>query len=389
MPRPLARKHSWQPSLPEYLTVVKGRISTCQSDGGQFLVCDDTRSGRRVVVKHVREDAEDYFACSRVLREIRLLKALRHNNLMCLVDILPVPSVDGIDLYMMMPYMRGSLHTVINSKLHLQESHCQALTAQILQGLGHLHMAGFMHRDLCPRNILVNDDCSLRIADFSRSCRAFDGKDFLTNAMTPGYYCAPELMLIPSSCFQASDLWSVGCILSELLARQPLLPGKNPLDMWRRIGECLGFDIGRDLAWIPKEEMDANMHFSSMFEHLRLPKEPKESLGCRLVGASALSVDLVRQLLTLDPNVRITLGQALAHRYLEHLQVLLTDQPTPVLASMQNYPDLQTYGCSVKDRVYDECMLFHREIVDRTTDRSTIHVEASAKRRQRAIAAEA
>jgi len=117
-------------------------------------------------VKWIRDFAEDPIFGKRILREIRLLAALKHENVLKLHDLPAVPDPDFDDVYIVMPYMQSDLNKVIYSKTKLSQSHTQAFVCQILRGLKYLHSAGIVHRDLKPSNVLVNKDCTLRIADF-------------------------------------------------------------------------------------------------------------------------------------------------------------------------------------------------------------------------------
>merc|ERR1719159_475707 len=190
----------------------------------------------------------------RILREIRILAALDHPNLLNLSDLLPVPSPDFDDVYMAMPYMELDMHKLIYSKMNLTDGHAQAFVCQILRGLKYLHAADIIHRDLKPSNVLVNKDCTLRIADLGLARGRVYQEEELTDYVVTRWYRAPELMLLPSGYFEAVDLWSVGCIHVELLARKPLFPGANHVDMLRRMARALGFSPERDLAWLPQEE---------------------------------------------------------------------------------------------------------------------------------------
>ena len=94
-----------------------------------------------------------------------------------------------------------------------------------------MHSAGVLHRDLKPRNLLVNSNCDLKICDFGLS--RFMHKDLtehtslMTEYIATRWYRAPELILSWKSYSEAIDVWSIGCILAELIKRRPLLPGKD------------------------------------------------------------------------------------------------------------------------------------------------------------------
>mmetsp|Transcript_35603 Transcript_35603/g.83158 ORF Transcript_35603/g.83158 Transcript_35603/m.83158 type:complete len:403 (-) Transcript_35603:325-1533(-) len=330
---------------------------------GEVYLCEDTTNGSQVAVKWIRNFTKDPLCGKRILREIRLLAALRHENLLKLTDLLPVPNPDFDDVYIVMPYLHLDLHRVIYSKMKLSESHTQAFVCQILRGLKYLHSAGVAHRDLKPSNILVNKDCALRIADFGLARGRSNSEEELTDYVVTRWYRAPELMLLPSGYFEAVDLWSVGCIHFELMAREVLFPGKDHLDMLRRIAATLGFSIEHDLHWVPEKE---TKQVHGMVKTLKLPEEPKasSSLEERLPQASEVCLDLLHKFLDKIPTRRISASDALDHAYLAHLHDPAgeTVAPRPFAWDFDHF---EPSARALKDRVYAECARLHPEIVVR------------------------
>lgn len=110
---------------------------------------------------------------------------------------------------------------------------------QILRGLKYVHSANVLHRDLKPSNLLLNANCDLKIGDFGLA-RTTSETDFMTEYVVTRWYRAPELLLNCSEYTAAIDIWSVGCILGEIMTRQPLFPGKDYVHQLRLITEvCL------------------------------------------------------------------------------------------------------------------------------------------------------
>jgi len=344
--------------LPPHLTKIQ-RIG--QGAYGEVHLCEDQKSGNQVAVKVIRDFAKDPLCGKRILREIRLLAALRHENLLRLVDLLPVPDPNFDDVYIVMPYLHLDLHRVIYSKMKLSESHSQAFVCQILRGLKYLHSAGVVHRDLKPSNVLVNKDCTLRIADFGLARGRSSDQDEFTDYVVTRWYRAPELMLLPSGYFEAVDLWSVGCIHFELLAREVLFPGKDHLDMLRRIAAVLGLSIEQDLSWVPEKDMK-QVH--DMTRTLKLPEKPEVPLEGKLPNASENCLDLVRKLLDKVPTSRITASEAIDHPYIAHLHDPAgeTTAPRPFAWDFDAFEPSKR---ALKDRVYAECARMHPEIVAR------------------------
>lgn len=107
----------------------------------------------------------------------------------------------------------------------------------IQRGLKYLHSAGVIHRDLKPSNLLINDNCDLRICDFGLA-REQDHK--MTGYVSTRYYRAPEIMLTWQKYSYAVDIWSVGCILAEMISGETLFPGKDHVHQFTLIAETLG-----------------------------------------------------------------------------------------------------------------------------------------------------
>jgi mitogen-activated protein kinase 1/3 len=352
-----------QEKLPSYLKVSQ-RLGA--GAYGEVFLCDDQRDNSQVAVKWVRDFARDPVFGKRILREIRILAALEHENLLKLVDLLPVPSPSFDDVYIVMPCMHLDLHKVIYSKMKLSESHAQAFACQIVRGLRYLHAAGVVHRDLKPSNILVNKDCTLRIADLGLARGRIYEEEVLTDYVVTRWYRAPELMLLPSGYFEEVDLWSVGCIHVELLTRRPLFPGDNHIDMLRGIANTLGFSKQRDLAWLPPEGR-AREGVLNFCETLRLPEEPTKPLKERLENVREECVNFVRELLTFDPTKRISAAGAIAHPYLAQLGDPLGEVSQPKLFDW-TFDQYEPTKQNLRDRVYAECARLHPEIVARDAE---------------------
>ncbi|KAA0188408.1 Mitogen-activated protein kinase [Fasciolopsis buskii] len=149
--------------------------------------------------------------------------------------------------------MDTDLHKIITSSQYLSVDHIKLFLYQLLRGLKYLHSAGIIHRDLKPGNLLVNTNCLLKICDFglARSAPRLDPdepSDSLTMEVVTQFYRSPELLL--GSCFYTSaiDLWSVGCILAELLTRRILFQSMSPFRQLDMIFDLLGSPTPMDLV---------------------------------------------------------------------------------------------------------------------------------------------
>ena len=121
------------------------------------------------------------------------------------------------------------MHRVIRTQ-DLSDDHCQYFIYQTLRALKAMHSANVLHRDLKPSNLLLNANCDLKVCDFGLARSAASQEDnsgFMTEYVATRWYRAPEIMLTFKEYTKAIDVWSVGCILAEMLSGKPLFPGKD------------------------------------------------------------------------------------------------------------------------------------------------------------------
>jgi mitogen-activated protein kinase 1/3 len=125
--------------------------------------------------------------------------------------------------------METDMHRVIRTQ-ELSDDHCQYFIYQTLRALKAMHSANVLHRDLKPSNLLLNANCDLKVCDFGLARSAASSEDnsgFMTEYVATRWYRAPEIMLTFKEYTKAIDVWSVGCILAEMLSGKPLFPGKD------------------------------------------------------------------------------------------------------------------------------------------------------------------
>lgn len=208
---------------------------------GVVISAKDAKSNASVAIKMVPKAFSDEIDAKRILREIKLLKHFRHDNIVSIIDMMP-PNVnfieDFIDVYIVTDLMETDLHRIIYSKQKLSIDHAQYFIYQVLRGLKYIHSCRVLHRDLKPSNLLVNSNCDLKICDFGlargiddqRDAEGRTGTMLLTEYVVTRWYRAPEIMLACHEYSYAIDVWSVGCIFAELILRKPYFPGDDYID---------------------------------------------------------------------------------------------------------------------------------------------------------------
>ncbi|KAK4781964.1 hypothetical protein SAY86_016066 [Trapa natans] len=163
------------------------------------VVCSayDQKTGEEVAIKKISNLFSGPCTAVRTLREIMILRQMRHGNVISLKKVmLPAKKTNFKDVYLVYELMETDLHDIISSGQPLSKHQIQYFIFQILCGLKYLHSANILHRDLKPANILVNRNCDLKICDFGLArANARDEYEFMTEYVVTRWYRAPELLL--------------------------------------------------------------------------------------------------------------------------------------------------------------------------------------------------
>lgn len=274
----------------------------------------DRITGQKVAIKKIKDTFIDVVDAKRILRELKLLRHLSgHENIISILDIMSVPpnTERFDDIYIVTNLMESDLERIIRSRQVLTNQHLQYFLYQILRGLKYIHTANILHRDLKPSNLLVNANCDLALCDFGLA-RGFENenKDVMTEYVVTRWYRAPELLCGCASYGKAVDIWSVGCIVAELLIHEPFLRGETPQHQLEIIVSKLGCPPREKLGFI---QQGPPLEAILRYEHRRPP--PFHSFFPP--NTSAVGLDLMWQMLQFNPDDRITVENALAHPYLK------------------------------------------------------------------------
>ncbi|KAI3977356.1 hypothetical protein MKX01_000269 [Papaver californicum] len=268
----------------------------------------DRVTNETIALKKIRLEQEDEGVPSTAIREISLLKEMQHDNIVRLQDVVHSEK----RLYLVFEYLDLDLKKHMDSCPELAKDPrlVKRFLFQILRGVSYCHSHRVLHRDLKPQNLLIDRRTnSLKLADFGLA-RAFGiPVRTFTHEVVTLWYRAPEILLGSRHYSTPVDIWSVGCIFSEMVTQRPLFPGDSEIDELFKIFRITG---------TPNEEIWPGVtslpDFKSAF-----PKWPAKDLAGVVSKLDSCGIDLLSKMLCLDPSKRITARNALEHEYFKDI----------------------------------------------------------------------
>ncbi|KTW29901.1 serine/threonine-protein kinase pef1 [Pneumocystis carinii B80] len=271
-----------------YATVHKGR---------------NRATGEIVALKEIFVDADEGTP-STAIREISLMKELKHENIVGLWDVIHTES----KLMLVFEYMDKDLKKYMDSQGNggaLDPNIAKGFMYQLLKGIAFCHDNRVLHRDLKPQNLLINKRGQLKLADFGLA-RAFGiPVNTFSNEVVTLWYRAPDVLLGSRTYSTSIDIWSAGCIMAEMYTGRPLFPGSNNDDQLLKIFRLMGTPNEHTWPGISQyPEYRANY-----------PAYNVQDLSQIIPQLDPLGIDLLNKMLQLQPNMRISASNALKHAW--------------------------------------------------------------------------
>ncbi|KAH7860296.1 hypothetical protein Vadar_011789 [Vaccinium darrowii] len=293
----------------------------------------DLDQGKIVALKKVRFDNLEPESVRFMAREIHILRRLDHPNVIKLEGL--VTSRMSCSLYLVFEYMEHDLAGLASHPgLKFTESQVKCYVQQLLRGLDHCHSRGVLHRDVKGSNLLIDNNGILKIADFGLAS-FFDPhlNQTLTSRVVTLWYRPPELLLGATFYGTAVDLWSTGCILAELYAGKPIMPGRTEVEQLHKIFKLCGS---------PSEEYwrKSKLPHATIFK----PQQPyRRCVAETFKDFPAPALGLMETLLSIDPADRGSAASALRSEF-------FTTKPLPCdPSSLPKYPPSKEFDAKVRD----------------------------------------
>ncbi|XP_071529879.1 cyclin-dependent kinase 9-like isoform X2 [Panulirus ornatus] len=287
-----------------------------QGTFGEVFKARDRRTGKVVALKKILMENEKEGFPITALREIRILKLLRHDNVVNLLEIArtkATPHMSSLSTFFLVfefcEHDLAGLLSNVNVKFNLGE--IKKVMQQLLNGLYYIHSNKILHRDLKASNVLITKNGILKLADFGLA-RAFStsrqGPNRYTNRVVTLWYRPPELLLGERNYGPPVDMWGAGCIMAEMWTRTPILQGSTEQHQLALITKLCG-------SITP--EVWPNVENYELYIKMDLVKGQQRRVCERLKHyvRDNQALDLLDKLLTLDPSKRIDSSSALDHDF--------------------------------------------------------------------------
>ncbi|KAH8021515.1 hypothetical protein HPB51_015911 [Rhipicephalus microplus] len=263
-------------------------------------------TNKMVAIKKIRVEGGGEGVPATTIREVALLRELKHENIVRLIDVIMPPSKA---IHLVFEYMTMDLRKLLDTQPKnktLDGAVVKKYLGQIVDAILFCHRRRVLHRDLKPANVLIDDNGGLKVADFGL-CRAFTlPVGIFTHEVVTLWYRAPEILLGASRYSTPVDVWSIGCIFFELITGKTFFRGDSEIDQLFRIFRVLGTPTGD--TWPAVMQLP---NYKPTF-----PVWRKNIVAELLPEVDCEAVDLLQKMLIYSPGERISAKGAAAHPYL-------------------------------------------------------------------------
>ncbi|KAJ3611924.1 hypothetical protein NHX12_020204 [Muraenolepis orangiensis] len=270
-----------------------------------------------VALKEIRLEHEEGAPCT-AIREVSLLKDLKHANIVTLHDIIHTDK----SLTLVFEYLDKDLKQYMDDCGNIMSMHnVKIFLYQILRGLAYCHKRKVLHRDLKPQNLLINEKGELKLADFGLARAKSVPTKTYSNEVVTLWYRPPDVLLGSSEYSTQIDMWGVGCILYEMAAGRPLFPGSTVDDELHLIFRLLG---------TPTEENWPGIANIEEFKSYKFPKYKPQTFVNHAPRLDTEGIELLLSFLKFESKKRISAEEAMKHGYFRNMGLRVHTLPESI-----------------------------------------------------------
>uniref|UniRef100_A0A8D0KSE2 Mitogen-activated protein kinase 15 n=1 Tax=Strix occidentalis caurina TaxID=311401 RepID=A0A8D0KSE2_STROC len=324
-------------------------------------------------VKKIFDAFRNRTDAQRTFREIMFLQEFgEHPNIIKLLDV--IRAQNDKDIYLIFESMETDLHAVIKKGNLLKDIHKCYILYQLLKATKFIHSGNVIHRDQKPSNILLDADCFVKLCDFglARSlCQMNEdqGNPALTEYVATRWYRAPEILLSSQSYTKGVDMWSIGCILGELLLGKPLFPGTSTVNQMEQILRVIPAPSPEDILAVQSD------YRASVINHMS--SRQRVTLEEILPSSTPLpALDLLKKLLVFNPNKRLTAEEALQHPYVKRFHCPAREPSLDYDVILPLGDDIRLSVAEYRNKLYEvlSLILFSKILILQVTCHSCSHL---------------
>ncbi|XP_043394800.1 mitogen-activated protein kinase 15 isoform X6 [Chelonia mydas] len=318
----------------------------------------DRRTGEIVAVKKIFDAFRNRTDAQRTFREIMLLQEFgEHPNIIKLLNV--IRAQNDRDIYLVFESM--DLHAVIKKGNLLKDIHKCYILYQLLKATKFIHSGNVIHRDQKPSNILLDADCFVKLCDFglARSlCQIHEdqGSPVLTEYVATRWYRAPEILLSSHSYTKGVDMWSIGCILGEMLLGKPLFPGTSTVNQIEQILSVIPAPSQEDILAIHSDYRASVINRISSRRRVTIEEILPSSIPPH-------ALDLLKRLLVFNPDKRLTAEEALQHPYVKRFHCPAKEPSLDYDVILPLDDDIQLSVAEYRNKLYE--MILERKANNR------------------------
>uniref|UniRef100_A0A7N0RBU1 Mitogen-activated protein kinase n=1 Tax=Kalanchoe fedtschenkoi TaxID=63787 RepID=A0A7N0RBU1_KALFE len=300
----LRGKHFYTMSQTLFEIDIKYVLTKPVGRGAYGVVCSglNRETNEKVAIKKIHKVFQNRIDALRTLRELQLLRLIRHENVIVLKDVMLPVNRSFKDVYLVYELMDTDLHHIIKSPQPLSADHCKYFILQLLRGLKYLHSANILHRDLKPGNLLINANCELKICDFGLARTSRSNGQFMTE-------------YVVTRCQQDADIEFID----------------NPKA--RKYIKTLPYTRG--------------VHLSRLYPQ-----------------ADPSAIDLLQKMLVFDPTKRISVTEALQHPYLAGLYDPNQNPPAQVPIDLELDENMEE--STIREMIWQEMLHYQPHAISAT-----------------------